>query len=583
MRIPNKWVGLNLEQRVFTHRVRPFFRILAISLAGLHTWAAITSQSMNADGIAYLDIGDAYFRGDWQEAINPVWSPMYSWVLGLVLFIFKPSMRMEFPLVQLTNYVIYLVALVSFVFFWRQLMHYRRVRLDSSPGSVSLPDWAMHSLGILLFIWASLTLIEIWSVTPDMLMAAIVFMAAAYLLRMRLVVLGLRQYAMFGLYLGLGFLAKTVMLPIAFLFLLAGLFSAGGLNRTAPRILLSLGVFILVAGPFIALISNAKGRFTFGESGQITYIRYVNGIPYPHWQGGPEGYGTPAHPSRQIFADPPVYEFAAPIGGTYPITYDPSYWYEGVIPSYSLGDLIPAILSNLQVYLDMLFREMGPFMAVALILLWLGFRSPSPGLKNMLSWNLAILAILTLGLYSLVYTESRYIGVFLVLIGADLLVNLILPDSHANRRLLHVASLVLVIFMMGNMVVHNLEGFDRLVSRSSVPTGVAVAAPPRWPGEVAEELHRLGITQGERVGVIGYAFDSYWARLARVKIVAEMFEWEADPFYLGDSEFQSKVVLAFKNAGASAIVAEYVPAYTSLPGWRQVGETNYHIYLIGDQ
>jgi hypothetical protein len=558
-----------------------FLILLAITLAAAHTWAAVNSYSMNADGISYLDIGDAYFSGDWQEAINPVWSPLYSWVLGLVLYIFKPSMRMEFPLVHLANYVIYLAALASFVFFWRQLMHYRQVRVDSSPGTVSLPDWSMHSLGILLFIWTSLTLIEIWSVTPDMLMAAIVFMAAAFLLRMRSGVLDLRQYAMFGLLLGLGFLAKTVMLPIAFLFLLAGLFSAGGLRRTAPRILLSLSVFILVAGPFIALISEAKGRFTFGESGQITYIRYVNGIPYPHWQGGPEGYGTPVHPSRQIFADPPVYEFAAPIGGTYPITYDPSYWYEGVIPSYSLGGLVPAVLSNLQVYLDLLFREMGPFMAMVLVLLWLGFRSLSPGLKNPLSWNLAILSILTLGLYSLVYTEGRYIGVFLVLIGADLLVNLILPDSHGNRRLLHAASLVLVIFLMGNIVVHNLEGFDRLVARSPIPTGgAAVAAPPSWPGEVAEELHSLGITRGERVGVIGYAFDSYWARLARVKIVAEMFDWQADAFYLGQPEFQAQVLAAFRETGASAVIAEHVPAYASLQDWEQVGATNYYVYLL---
>jgi hypothetical protein len=564
-----------------TNRIPYFIILLAIFMGALHIWAAVNSYSMNADGISYLDIGDAYFTGDWQNAINPVWSPMYSWVLGLVLLIFKPSMRMEFPLVHLTNYVIYLVALVSFVFFWRQLMHYRRVRLNSSPGSVSLPDWAMHSLGILLFIWASLTLIEIWSVTPDMLMAAIVFLAASLLLHMRLGFLGLRQYAWFGLLLGLGFLAKTVMLPIAFLFLLAGLFSAGGLRRTAPRILLSLSVFILAAGPFIVLISNAKGRFTYGESGQITYIRYVNGIPYPHWQGGPDGYGMPVHPSRQIFADPPVYEFAEPIGGTYPITYDPSYWYEGVIPSYSLFNWFPAILSNLRVYLDLLFREMGSFMAVVLVLLLLGFRSLSPGLKNIPSWNLAILSILTLGLYSLMYTEGRYIGVFVVLIGADLLVNVILPDSQATRRVLHVSSLVLVIFLMGNVVVHNMEGFDRVVSRSSVPTGgAAVAAPPSWPGEVAEELHSLGITKGERVGVIGYAFDSYWARLARVKIVAEMFDWQADPFYHGQPEFQAQVLAAFRETGASAVIAEHVPAYASLQGWEQVGSTNYYVYLL---
>lgn len=42
------------------------FRLLALVLGGLHTWAAVVSHSMNSDGIDYLDIGDAYMPGDWQ-------------------------------------------------------------------------------------------------------------------------------------------------------------------------------------------------------------------------------------------------------------------------------------------------------------------------------------------------------------------------------------------------------------------------------------------------------------------------------------------------------------------------------------
>jgi hypothetical protein len=80
------------------------FRLLALILGGLHTWAAATSYSMNADGISYLDIGDAYMRGDWTTAVNPVWSPLYSWILGPVMALFKPSMRWEFPLVHIVNF-----------------------------------------------------------------------------------------------------------------------------------------------------------------------------------------------------------------------------------------------------------------------------------------------------------------------------------------------------------------------------------------------------------------------------------------------------------------------------------------------
>ena len=34
---------------------------------------------MISDGVSYLDIGDAYFRGDWKAAVNAYWSPVYSW------------------------------------------------------------------------------------------------------------------------------------------------------------------------------------------------------------------------------------------------------------------------------------------------------------------------------------------------------------------------------------------------------------------------------------------------------------------------------------------------------------------------
>jgi hypothetical protein len=85
--------------------------------------------------------------------------------------------------------------------------------------------------------------------------------------------------------------------------------------------------------------------------------------------------------------------------------------------------------------------------------------------------------------------------------------------------------------------------------------------------------------------VIGYAFDSFWARLARVKIVAEMLSVDATPFWLGEPALQREVIEVFADTGAKAIVAEHVPAYATLEGWYQVGHSNFYIYLtnaIGD-
>lgn len=552
--------------------------LLAVFLGALHTWAAVSNFSMNADGISYLDIGDAYWRGDWQNAINPVWSPLYSWVLGAAMYVFRPSLRWEFPLVQVVNFLIYLWAFASFKIFWRQVWNYLQTRPGSETG---LPGWAFQALGSLLFIWTSLTLIEIWSVTPDMLMAAIIYLAAALTLRMRLEVQSWSVYALLGLVLGLGYLSKTIMLPVALLFMGVGFLSAGGVRRLAPRAALSLVVFLAVAGPFIVLISRAKGYFTYGESGQITYMRYMNGIPYPHWQGDPPGSGTPVHPSRKIFSIPAIYEFASPIGGTYPISYDPSYWYEGVQLHFDLRETVPAILKNGLVYFDLFLQELGPLVGISLLLYLLARRKRLPMIRQLRSWNLAILALLVFGLYALVYVEGRYIGVFIVILWADLLMNLSLPENEPNQRLLAAAGALMIACLFGNLVAFNLEGLGSLVTNpAQQPKPNHTAPAPSWPGEVAEVLIRAGIEPGAAVGVIGYAFDSYWARLARVKIVAEMYEWEAEPFYLGDPAFQTEVIQAFASTGACAIIAEHVPGYASLDGWRQVGKTNYYYYLL---
>src|SRR5438128_10511343 len=80
---------LDEPQRLSPRRVRIFFWLLAIALGAVQAWA--TRFTMNPDGISYLDIGDAYWRGDWHMAINAYWSALHSWILGLFLKVLKPS------------------------------------------------------------------------------------------------------------------------------------------------------------------------------------------------------------------------------------------------------------------------------------------------------------------------------------------------------------------------------------------------------------------------------------------------------------------------------------------------------------
>ena len=66
--------------------------VVTMLLGFLHAWAS--GHSMNPDGMSYLDVGDAFYNHDWVHAVNAWWSPLYPWIVGSVLGIFKPSIEL---------------------------------------------------------------------------------------------------------------------------------------------------------------------------------------------------------------------------------------------------------------------------------------------------------------------------------------------------------------------------------------------------------------------------------------------------------------------------------------------------------
>jgi len=565
---------LNASCLVKTHL--PFV-LLAIVLGSAHTWAAVSRYSMNPDGISYLDIGDAYFRGDWALAVNPVWPPLYAWLLGLVNFIVKPSMQWEFAVVQIVNFFVYLAALGSFIYFWKGLRSFALPEDQNKWISFSERHW--WAIGYTLFIWTSLSLIQIWAVTPDMLVAALLYLAAGLIVRLRVDSSGWQTYALLGAVLGFGYLAKTFMFSMAFILLALCLILSRISIKSALRTSLALGVFLALSLPFVLLISQKAGKFTIGESGAVTYLRYVGNIPFPHWQGDPQRGIVPTHPSRLMLADPPVYEFGTPIGGTYPISIDPSYWYAGLEVPFNFRNQLARIMDGGIFYAELFVQRHGVFTACMLALLAIAIQQKAISRADARNWALMLPAAAGLGLYALVLVADRYIGAFVLLFWAGVAANIRLPRLQYNETLINILSSIAVLGLLAVIALFNLEGIGRL-NPPGAPTQPAQAGPPSWPGEVALELHELGIQPGDPVGVIGYAYDSFWARLARVTIVAEMLGEDTGRFWTGDDALQNSVLGAFDRSGAKAVVAEYVPSFARLEGWRQVGESNYFIYVF---
>ena len=574
--------------------LRLLFILLAAVLGGLDSWTA--RNALNPMGVSYLDMGDAYFRGDWATAINGFWSPLYSLPLGLAMRLIKPSPEREFAVVHLVNYLIYLCALFAFDFFLRELIRVHKERKLSSakdetldaratraaPDEASLPDWVLQALGYMLFIWCTLGLITLASTSPDLLLSVFVYLALALLLRIRRGVGSSRSFFILGLVLGIGYLAKAPMLPLSFVVFLVALAWFGNLRRSSPLVLAVVLGFALTAGPFIAALSISKGHFTTGDSGKLNYLWHVNRVPFFHWQGGDPRYGTLAHPTRKIFDSPAIYEFGTPLNATYSPWYDPSYWYEGASPRFDLNQQIAAFKASAKVYLELFTYKSHIVVLVGfLILLYQGRKRWFSGLRG--EWGLLVPSIAAFAMYSLVHVEPRYLGPFLPPLWLGLFSSLRMPARERSQKLIAYTIVPVVLVVMIAVMTRSTHTFYSSVRNMTRNTAEEGAGQPVQL-QISEALRNRGLKPGDAIGLLN--FDPFWlpvvhwARLGRLRVIAEMPNSETDEFFAISDSRRREAIEAFAKAGAKALIAARVPPDKMLPGWERLGNTNYYVLQL---
>jgi len=542
-------------------------RVLAI-LAGL--LEAVGSRFyMNVDGISYLDLANAYLHRDWAAAINGWWSPFYSWLLGLFLGLINPSPYWESTVVHAVNFGVYLFALAAFEFLMRALVRFAQTTESATDQWQRLPDSAWWVIGYALFLHASLYQISIRIVTPDLCLSAFIYLAAGILLRIRAGASGWGYYGALGLVLGIAYLTKAALFPLAFVFLLVSVFAAGTLRKGVPRALIALVVFVVVAAPYVVLLSTAKDHFTFGDSGRIAYAQFVNGLTrFGHWQG--EGnLGTPKHPVRKVLNHPPVFEFGTPIAGTYPPWYDASYWLDGLEPQFDLRGQVRALRENFLAYVEMTSAQLE--LVVALLALFFAGRNTRAFLtafkRQYVLWLPAAAAMI---MYSLVLVESRYVAAFGVLFAAALFSAVRLPRLPASNFIVHalvLALLAILCLRVGKTVASDL--FHTLRPLQHV----------QW--QVAQGLQGQGIQPGDRVAtIIDHRIGDYWAHLAGARIVAEVPYDESAGFWGSSPEAVQAVMQTFARSGAKAAVTNSIPRHLNAQGWQKIGQTDYSFFLL---
>jgi hypothetical protein len=529
---------------------------------------------MGADGISYLDMGEAYLRGDWHMALSPHWSPLYSWLLTLFIKILKPSAFWEFPVVHLVNLGIYLGALFSFEFLLNALVDYHK-NADKSQdnGLAALPEWAWYAVGYTLFLWTSHRLIGLGTVTPDMCVAAFAYLASGIVVRIRAGSRGKLPFATLGVVIGFGYLAKAIFFPLAFIFLGMAFFSLGHPRKAIWRSLVAAVAFLAVAGPYILALSINLGHPTFGESGRFNYITIVD---RPDCMLHPPNVLT--HPVSKIHEAPVVLDYGSAVGGEYPPMYNPEYWLEGYKPHFDLKGQVAALKASAINLYDFLFLSEAGLVA-GIIALFGASSQARPCLKAVLmQWPLLIPAVSVFGAYSLLHVDSRYIAPFVSLLWLGILSGVRLPWTQESRNL--ITGVVLAILITMGVPILSSTFFNVAAARHQ--------APVDW--QVAQALNRMGIRGGDSVAWFRRSVwgDFSWARLGRLRIVAEVPDQEVDKFWNSSPSVQADVINVLKRAEAKAIITgpdPLRPGYDPLPpgtpaaAWHRLGNTDFYAYL----
>ncbi len=589
-------------------RTRLLFWVVALAIGFIQAWS--NRFAVSEDGLAYADMGDMLWRGDFQSAVNAIWSPGYPFLLGLAFKVVQPTPYFQSTVIQLANMVIFAGSMASFDFFLRQLyrLYQDRSILRESTESLTMPGWVFWAIGYMLFLWSALVLTNVSTITPDMLLSVFVFLAFGLLVRIRLGDSSNGAFALLGVTLGVGYLSKAPMYIVAFFLLASAALLVKDFRIGLRRGLLALSVFAVLAAPWVIAISTQTGSPTFGKSGAYLYAREVNDIAMPvHWQGWPPTAGTPEHPSRTIFTRPEVYEFGAPVGGSYPPWQDIYYWYKGINPHFDLVGQLRVIRKNAGMMLHIVLGAQSNGLLFGLCVM-LAMSGSATLLKRRLTTGLFIFipAIAALAMFSLILVGGRYVAPYLAVIGSALLLAVILPKSDVMRRLLHRVAWLIIVFWCIDIVLSYLS--YTTVQRTGVSVLNAIrAVDPRELNpnyEVAVALKENGLHEGDKVAYIGESFNFYWARLAKVQVNAEVrqFQTEGPPtsyasdfalarlrsdelrhvdhFWKSGPSIQKDVMATFKRAGSKAVVTDAIPIGQDAIGWIPIPRTRYHIHVF---
>ena len=363
-------------------------------LATIQAWSS--RFYMTPDGVSYMDLSDAVLTGRWGELLNAYWSPLYPALIGLLRAILHPTPYWEFAVVHLLNLLLFAASLAAFEY------------LIDALGRIGREQWGKPGLdtpggragAYTLFGAFTLMMTPLLLPTPDLLVSAASFLVFGALLRLRYDIAPRRAAVVLGVALAAGSLAKSFVIPWAGICIVTAIVALRG--RSMRPAFVAAAIWLLAVVPWTIGLTSKYGHPTFGDTGRLTYVWYVNEVERPSDKVMPHAAATPATDS--VLRGVAIMPNAA---GTFPVWYDPSRWYADLHPRF----VASRQLSVLGILVAEYIASLAPvFLVIAFWLIIAGKAEVADWWRR--TWPVVVPALAALFAYSLVLVTTRYVAPF---------------------------------------------------------------------------------------------------------------------------------------------------------------------------
>lgn len=487
--------------------------VFAILWAGLQAWNH-RFELYNDDAIEYIDIAKSLVNGNFALAINPYWSPLYSWLIALGEVILHPKGVAEIVLLKLLNFSIFIFTFCSFI----RLV---KVTLSRRQSDEMLPrNETIQALALGGFIALTLGMGGTHIDTPDMLSYGLLYLASAELL---LAPTGLLANARMGLWLGLGYLTKAIILPVSCVFfVLAFLRNKANASVCLKSTLVAILTMLVVAIPHMMAISKQTGKLTFSEAGGLNYAWYVSrsaDFLLPNFTLNKEYIGQYKHLPEVMIEKPRTLLFDKPFDSSFAAWLAPHYWFDGFAIEFSAWNQFIAILAS--VFFFTRYFYLPVFLGLCLLMVL--NRSFNLAIKlNAPVLELALPSLFALGLYSVALNcntlySSRYFCAYFVLLYFALLTSVSISKTKTKQgKNFVIAQVVTLALLFVPGVFNIIENLECLAKGNK-----------NQAQAICERLSALGIRDGARVMLVDPVRKLAFAVVGNYKVVAESRDFES--------------------------------------------------------